>query len=183
MELRSERPLLLIDLAVPRDIDPDARDLAGVSLHDVDDVQTIVERNTSGREAEALRAEGILDSELARFETWLGSQEVVPTVAALRDRADEIVAKVLAENEARWEGMTDADRERVTLLARAIASRLLHEPTVRIKGIADREDSYVYVSVLRELFGLDAGAEPEAEEAGSAEVTSLDDHRRRAGER
>ena len=159
MELREERPLLLIDLAVPRDIDPEARDLPGVSLHDVDDVQAIVERNASGREAEALRAEAILDSELARFETWLGSQEVMPTVAALRDRADEVVAKVLSENESRWEGMTDADRERVALMARAIASRLLHEPTVRIKGIADREDSYVYVSVLRELFGLDAGTE------------------------
>ncbi len=180
MELREERPLLLIDLAVPRDIDPEARELPGVSLHDVDDVQAIVERNASGREAEALRAEGILDSELARFESWLGSQEVMPTVAALRERADEIVAKVLSENESRWEGVTDADRERVALMARAIASRLLHEPTVRIKGLADREDSYVYVSVLRELFGLDTGAE--AEDAG-AEVTSLDDHRRRAGER
>lgn len=180
MELRESRPLLLIDLAVPRDIDPDARELPGVSLHDVDDVQAIVERNASGREAEGRRAEAVLDSELARFETWLGSQEVVPTVAALRDRADEVVAKVLAENESRWEGMTEADRERVALMARAIASRLLHEPTVRIKGIADREDSYVYVSVLRELFGLDLDTEPE--DAG-AEVTSLDDHRRRAGDR
>ena len=187
MELREGRSLLLIDLAVPRDIDPGTRELAGVSLHDVDDVQAIVERNASGREAEARRAEAILDSELARFETWLGAQEVVPTVAALRDRADEIVAKVLAENESRWEGMTEADRERVGLMARAIASRLLHEPTVRVKGFADREDSYVYVSVLRELFGLDAGVEPEAEaddeETGSADVTSLDEHRRRAGER
>ena len=105
----------------------------------------------------------------------------MPTVAALRDRADEVVAKVLSENESRWEGMTEADRERVSLMARAIASRLLHEPTVRVKGIADREDSYVYVSVLRELFGLDDGVA--ADEDAGAEVTSLDDHRRRAGER
>ncbi|CAN5504615.1 glutamyl-tRNA reductase [soil metagenome] len=181
MELRESRPLLLIDLAVPRDIDPDTRELSGVSLHDVDDVQAIVERNTSGRQAEGRRAEAILESELARFETWLGAQEVMPTVAALRDRADEIVAKVLAENESRWEGMTDADRERVGLMARATASRLLHDPTVRVKAVADRDDAYVYVSVLRELFGLDTGVE--AEESAGAEVTSLDDHRRRAGDR
>src|SRR5262245_37243728 len=85
---RRGRPLLLIDLAVPRDIDPDCRELPGVSLYDVDDVQAIVERNASGREAEARKAAGILEAELARFERWLGSQEVLPTVAALRERAD-----------------------------------------------------------------------------------------------
>ena len=177
MEVRNRRPLLVIDLAVPRDIDPDCRDLEGVSLYDVDDVQAIVERNASGREVEARRAEGILDSELSRFESWLGSQEVVPTVAALRERAEEIVERVLAENEQRWESLSEADRERVALLARAVAQRLLHEPTLRIKGVADRDDSYLYVSALRELFGLDAGTEPES--SGEGGVTSLDERRRR----
>jgi glutamyl-tRNA reductase len=173
---RSGRPLLLIDLAVPRDIDPACRELEGVSLHDVDDVQAIVERNASGREAEARRAQGILDSELSRFERWLAAQEVTPTVAALRERADAIVAQVLAENDSRWEDLSAADRERVEVLARAIANRILHEPTVRIKGVADREDAYLQVSALRELFGLDAGTEPEAEDHG---VASLEDRRRR----
>jgi glutamyl-tRNA reductase len=175
VRLRGERPLLLIDLAVPRDIDPACRELTGVSLHDVDDVQAIVERNASGREAEARRAQGILDSELSRFERWLAAQEVTPTVAALRERADAIVAQVLAENESRWEDLSDADRERVELMARAIASRLLHEPTVRIKGVADRDDAYLQVSALRELFGLDTGTEPEGEAEG--EVTSLSERR------
>jgi glutamyl-tRNA reductase len=179
MANRGGKPLLLIDLAVPRDIDPETRELAGVTLNDVDDVQAIVERNTSGREAEAVRADGILDAELARFERWLASQEVIPTVSALRERADEVVARVLAENEGRWEGMTEADRDRVEMMARAIATRLLHEPTVGIKDIAGREDSYVYVSVLRELFGLDTGTEPSAE---GAQVTQLDSRRRHAGE-
>ena len=92
MAARDGRPLLLIDIAVPRDIEPACREIAGVSLHDVDDVQQIVERNASGREAEARRAEPILDAELDRFERWLASLEVVPTIAALRERADEIVA-------------------------------------------------------------------------------------------
>jgi glutamyl-tRNA reductase len=181
MESRKGRPLLLIDLAVPRDIDPACRELDDVSLHDVDDVQAIVERNASGREAEARRAQSLLESELARFERWLGSQEVMPTVAALRERADAIVSQVLDENDQRWESLSDADRERVEKLARAIASRLLHEPTLRIKEAADREDLYVSVSALRELFGLDAGTEPAADEG--AEVTSLEERRRRSDAR
>jgi glutamyl-tRNA reductase len=177
MKERNGRDLILIDLAVPRDIDPACRDLVGVTLHDVDDVQAIVERNVSGREAEARRAQAILDSELTRFESWLGSQEVLPTVGALRERANAIVDQVLAENDQRWESLSDADRERVDMLARAIASRLLHEPTLRIKSVADREDSYLYVSALRELFGLDAGTEPE--EGGASTVASLEERRRR----
>ena len=113
MATREGRPLLLIDIAVPRDIEPACREIAGVSLHDIDDVQQIVERNASGREAEARRAEPILDAELDRFERWLASLEVVPTIAALRERGDEIVRRVLAENEGRWESLSEADRERL----------------------------------------------------------------------
>jgi glutamyl-tRNA reductase len=102
---------------------------------------------------------------------------VMPTVAALRERADSIVSGVLAENATRWESLSATDRERVEQMARAIANRLLHEPTVRIKGIADHEDAYLQVSALRELFGLDAGTEPEVSE--SADVASLDERRRR----
>jgi glutamyl-tRNA reductase len=177
MEQREGRPLLLIDLAVPRDIDPECREIEGVSLFDVDEVQAIVEQNASGREAEARRAAAILDSELVRFERWLASQEVMPTVAALRARADSIVSQVLAENATRWESLSATDRERVEQLARAIANRLLHEPTIRIKGLADREDAYLQISALRELFGLDAGTEPQAAEG--ADVASLDERRRR----
>jgi glutamyl-tRNA reductase len=104
----------------------------------------------------------------------------MPTVAALRGRAEEVVERVLAENEGRWESLGDADRERVATLARAIVSRLLHEPTTRIKAVADRDDAYLYVSALRELFGLDVGTEPEG---GSANVTSLEERRRRSDRR
>jgi glutamyl-tRNA reductase len=179
MAQRDGAPLLVIDLAVPRDIDPECREIEGVSLYDVDEVQAIVERNASGREAEARRASAILDSELSRFERWLGSQEVMPTVTALRERADAIVSQVIAENATRWESLSATDRERVEMLARAIANRLLHEPTVRLKGAADRDDAYLQVSALRELFGLDAGTEPESEPGEGADVASLDERRRR----
>jgi glutamyl-tRNA reductase len=173
---RSGRPLLVIDLAVPRDVEPACREIPGVTLHDVDDVQQIAERNASGREAEAKRAEGILEAELAQFERWLASLEVVPTIAALRERADEIVRRVLAENEPRWESLSDADRERLELMAGAIASRLLHEPTLRIKRSADEEEAYVYLHALRELFGLDAGTAPA--EDSDATITPLRRERR-----
>ena len=117
----------------PRDIEPACREIPGVSVHDIDDVQQIVERNASGREAEAQRAERIIEAELDRFERWLASLEVVPTIAALRERGDEIVRRVLAENENRWESLGEADRERMEAMAKAIASRLLHEPTVRMR--------------------------------------------------
>jgi len=175
MAAREGRPLLLIDLAVPRDIHPGCRDLPGVSLHDMDDLQALVERNASGREAEARGAETLLRSELGRFERWMATQDAVPTVAALRKRADEVVAGVLAENEARWESMSAADRDRVAVLARAVASRLLHEPTLRLKRAADDDDAYLHVNALRELFGLDRETAPLGDE--DAEVHELRAHR------
>lgn len=171
MATRRGRPLLLVDIAVPRDIEPACREVTGVSLHDIDDVQQIVERNASGRETEAERAEPILAAEQDRFERWLASLEVVPTIASLRERGDDVARRVLAENEGRWESLAEADRERLEAMAKAIVSRLLHEPTLRMKRSAGSEDAYAYVSALRELFGLDAGTEPEGE--AGAKVTPL----------
>ena len=171
---REYRPLLLIDLAVPRDIDPSCREVTGVVVRDVDDVQQIADRNATGREVESRGAEVIVAAELARFERWLGSLEVLPTVASLRLRADDIVGRVIAENIGRFEDLSHADRIRVEAMARSIASRLLHEPTLRLKRAAEESDAYQQVAALRELFGLDAGTEPEGT---GAEVTPL---RRRA---
>ena len=171
MEERRERPLLAIDIAVPRDIEPSCREITGVSLHDIDDVQQIVERNASGREAEARRAERLIEIELDRFERWLAALEVVPTITAMRERGDEIVRRVLAENEGRWESLGEADRERLETMAKAIVSRLLHEPTLRMRRSAGSDEAYLYVSALRELFGLDVETEPEVE--GGASVTEL----------
>jgi glutamyl-tRNA reductase len=180
MEQRPERPLLAIDLAVPRDIEPACREIAGVTVHDIDDVQQIVERNASGREAESLKAERIIDAEVDRFERWLGLQEMVPTISALREHGDEVVRRVLAENEGRWENLSDADRERLEKMAKAIASRLLHEPTLRIRNSACSGESYFFISALRELFGLDVETEPEGEARGD-NVTELHRDRKQQG--
>jgi glutamyl-tRNA reductase len=178
MELREGRPLLLIDIAVPRDIDPTVRELTGITLYDMDDLQREVARNLSGREAEAARARAIVEQEVERYGDWLGSLDVVPTVAALRERGEEIVERVLRENENRWESLSDADRERVETLARAVVNRLLHEPTLRIKAAAEKGGSYVYLQALRELFGLDPDAPEYEVEERPAQVTSINDRRR-----
>jgi glutamyl-tRNA reductase len=180
MQQRGGRPLCLIDIAVPRDIDPSVRDLPGISLYDMDDLQREVARGLGTREAEAVRARQIVDQEVDRFSAWLASLDVVPTIAALRELGDGVVDQVLRENESRWESLSDEDRARVEVLARAIVNRLLHEPTLRLKGAVEGDRSYVYVQALRELFGL----EPEAPEyeAAPADVASLEDRRRRTNQ-
>jgi glutamyl-tRNA reductase len=170
---RGGRPLLLIDIAVPRDIDPAVRGLPGITLYDMDDLQHAVARNMSGREAEAVKAAHLIEGEVERFVQWVGSLEIVPTIAALRERGDEIVRQVLRDNDQRWESVSDNDRRRLEMMARAIVSRLLHEPTLRLKE-ADGDRAYVYVDAMRELFALDHSETPE-----SADVASLDDARRK----
>ena len=168
---RGGRPLLLIDLAVPRDIDPACAGLPGVELHDVDDLQAHVARTRSVRRAEATRAEGIVEEEIQAFAGWLGTLEVLPTVAALRARGDAIVAQVLADNAGRWESVSSRDEERIEAVAHAVANRLLHEPTLRLKQTgADRR--HTRLQVLRELFGLEEPAGAGAELEG-AEVRPL----------
>src|SRR5215210_5313435 len=155
MQARGGRPLLLIDIAVPRDIDPGVSDLEGVFLKDIDDLQRLVERRLSGREAEARRAEALLDHELDRFRRWLGTLDVVPTIAALHERGEAIAQQVLSENDPRWESLGQADRERLELVAATIVKRLLREPTLRLKARDDEQRTYAYVQALRELFGLE----------------------------
>ena len=168
---RHGRPLLLVDLAVPRDIDPACAELPGVTLLDIDGLQAQVRRHISVRQAEARSAEGIVEEEIQSFAGWLGSLEVLPTVTALRERGDQVVAQVLAENEGRWEALGERDRRRVEALARAIANRLLHEPTLRVKGL-DAAHRHARLQLLRELFGLEDAAAAEAAEQ-PAEVRRL----------
>ncbi len=173
MAEREARPLLLIDIAVPRDIEPECREVGAVSVYDIDDVQQIVERNAGTREAEATRAERIIETELDRFQKWLASLEVVPTITALCEHGDEVVRRGTAENENRWVDLGEADRARMELMAKAIASRILHEPTRRIRRAAGHDDAYQYVSALRELFGLDVETEVESEADAAGKVTEL----------
>ncbi|MEA2291735.1 MAG: glutamyl-tRNA reductase [Solirubrobacteraceae bacterium] len=172
MDARAGRPLLLIDLAVPRDIEPECGELPGVTLIDVDGLQAQLASSLTSRRGEARHAERIVEEEIQTFAGWLGSLEVTPTLRALRTRGDAVVDRLLAENEGRWEALTDRDRERVETLARAAVSRLLHEPTVRVKGL-EPDQRHARLQLLRELFDLEEPAEGDAEAGRAAEVRTL----------
>ncbi|MFL5826507.1 MAG: glutamyl-tRNA reductase [Thermoleophilaceae bacterium] len=150
------RRLVIVDTAVPRDVDPAARELPGVTLYDLDDVQRSAERNLVTRAQEAKRAEPIIDEEVAHFGRWLASLDVVPTISALRQRGTAAVDRALRENESRWRALTAEDRARVELLAHAVVSDLLHEPTLRLRQAGERGTSALYSETLSELFGLGA---------------------------
>ena len=153
MRERRDRPLLLVDIAVPRDIEPACGDLDGVTLRDIDDLQAVVARNLSSRAAEVPRAEAVIAEEIERFAAWLGQLDVRPTIAALRERGDQIVEQVLADNAERWESASHADLARIEALAHSVAGRLLHEPTLRLKSL-EAGRGHGSIELLRELFGL-----------------------------
>jgi glutamyl-tRNA reductase len=169
---RPERPLLLIDIAVPRDVEADCAELDGVSLYDIDDLQAVLARNISTRESETPRAQEIVDEEIHRFARWLGQVETLPTVSALREHGNAIVEQVLAENAGRWESPTPRDLVRIEAVARAVMSRLLHEPTIRLRSLSEAR-GHASLELVRELFGLRDDAPAEQESAELAEVHDL----------
>jgi glutamyl-tRNA reductase len=184
MEARLHRPLLLIDLAVPRDIDSSCAEITGVSLYDIDDLQAVIARNRRVRQAEARKAEGIIEEEIQHFATWLGSLEVLPTIAALRARATEIAVGAVQENSGKWETASPRDLERVDALARAIVNRVLHDPTVRMKELRD-DRVHARMALVRDLWGLEdesprtESVSDESELESLAEVRTLPQRRRR----
>ena len=147
---RKGRPLFLIDLAVPRDVDPAVNDLDGCYLYDIDDLEAVVEAGLSGRRREAERAEGIVTEEAERFRAWQASLEVVPTIASLRARAEAIRSAELSKAK-----LTDAERETVDSITSQILNKLLHLPTVRMKEAAAAADAVLYADAVRHLFGLE----------------------------
>jgi glutamyl-tRNA reductase len=173
MRERAQRPLLLIDIAVPRDIDPACAEIEGVTLYDIDDLQAVIARNLEGRAGEVPRAEAIVEEEIRRFARWLGQLDALPTVTALREHANAIVEQVLAENAGSWESASPRDLARVEAITRAVMSRLLHEPTIRLRSFSE-ERGHGTLELVRELFGLDADALERAQRpAELAEVHEL----------
>ncbi len=182
MRERDGRQLLLIDIAVPRDVDPACGELEGVSLYDIDDLQAVIARNLSTRAEETPRALEIVEEEIHRFARWLGQLDSLPTVSALRAHGEEIVTQVLAENSGRWEAASERDLARVEAIARAVMSRLLHEPTIRLRSLSE-DRGHASLELVRELFGLREDA-PAPERVGelSSELAEVHDLPARAPE-
>src|SRR5262249_23644003 len=123
---RPNRPMLLIDIAVPRDLEASIGDLPGVTLHDIDDLDQVVEATMNGRRLEAELAERVVAEELERFATWRRTVAAAPTIASLRHRAEAVRRQELARLEGRWDSLSEADRARVDALTQAIVGKLLH---------------------------------------------------------
>ncbi len=149
---RKGRPLLLVDLAVPRDLDPAINELEGCFLYDVDDLEAVVTETLSGRRGEAARAERLVAEEADRFREWQASLDVVPTIASLRTLVEEIRDSELARAGGK---LSQREREHVESVTSQILAKLLHLPTIRMKEAAAAADGVVYADVVRHLFGLE----------------------------
>jgi glutamyl-tRNA reductase len=174
MQERGGRPLVLIDIAVPRDIEAACGELPGVTLYDIDDLQAVVARNMSVREGERTQANAIVEDEIVRFARWMGQLDVRPTITALREQGTAIVEAVLAENSGRWETVSPRDLARIDAVARAVMQRLLHEPTVRLKGMQEHGSTTGHgrLQLVRELFALDEGTSAGDEKPAAGDVVT-----------
>jgi glutamyl-tRNA reductase len=151
---RKGAPLFLIDLAVPRDVEPSVGELDGCFLYDIDDLEAVVAESLAGRHREAERAEAIVAAEAKRFREWQASLDVVPAIASLREHAEAIRTAELAKAEGRLGGLSESERRTVDSLTSQIVNKLLHGPIVRAKEAAALE-GVGYADALRHLFGLD----------------------------
>jgi glutamyl-tRNA reductase len=151
---RRGRPLLFVDLAVPRDVDPSLSTIDGCFVYDIDDLEAVVEASLAGRRVEAVRAEQIVAVEAERFREWQASLAVVPAIASLHARAEEIRAGELAKAEGRLGRLPESERKLVESMTSQIVAKILHLPTVRMKEAAAGADGVVYADVVRHLFGL-----------------------------
>ena len=149
MAARNGRPLLLIDIAVPRDVDPTVREIPGVHLFDIDDIETVAQDGLRGRQREVRRVEAIIEEEVADFLEWWRSLDVVPIIAALRQRAESIRHRELERALRRLPRLDDEARQRIEAMTAAIVKKMLDRPIARLK---DGADTGLYMEALQDLF-------------------------------
>jgi glutamyl-tRNA reductase len=152
IKIRKHRPMVLVDIAVPRDIEPEAAELEGIYLYTVDDLKGVIEDNMLNRKQAALQAEEIIDTQVTRFMEWLGTLDAVSTIRALRDQAASIQDEVLLEARLKLRGGADPDRV-LQEAAHALTSKLMHAPSTQLRtaGAEGRGD---LLDAAQELFNL-----------------------------
>jgi glutamyl-tRNA reductase len=171
MRPRQERPLFVIDIGLPRDVDPAAGNLEQVFLYNIDDLQGIVKENLARRSGELERAEGIVEEEAAKFTSWLQSREVIPTVIALRERFEAIRRAELARLEPKLAGLPPEARERLEEVTHRLVQKLLLAPTEGLKSLREEGTVASYSDAVNRLFRL--GSDSEEERLPAARVTPL----------
>jgi glutamyl-tRNA reductase len=152
MKERKNRPVFIIDISVPRNIDPGINKIDNVYLYDVDDLQEVVDTNIHGRKKEAEKAEKIIDEEAEKFIRWMSSLNSVPTIVALRQRAEEIKAEELEKFRKRFPDLDEEKTKAVAYLAASITNKLIHPPTVALKE--DSEDRDELIAMIKKLYDL-----------------------------
>ncbi len=156
---RRRDPLFLIDIALPRDIDPECARLGDAFVYNIDDLNGVVSTNLEERMREAERAEVIIAEEMIAFETWLDSMAVVPTVAAIRAKAERVRTEELEKAMKRLGGLSEKELKTVEMMSQAIVNKMLHGPTERLKQVSGERYGVGYIEAARYLYGLDSNPE------------------------
>jgi glutamyl-tRNA reductase len=164
MRPRRSRPLFIIDIAMPRDVEAGVGNLDQVFLYNIDDLQTIVKENLARRSAELEEAESIVAAEVARFTGWMQSRDIIPTVVALRQRFENIRQSELRRLEPKLSGLPPEARARVDEITRLIVEKLLLTPTEQLKAVTDETTVATYADALNQLFALAAEEQARAAE-------------------
>ena len=173
MRPRRNRPLFIIDIAVPRDVEAAVGNLDQVFLYNIDDLRTIVNENLARRGGELERAEAIVEEEVSRFTAWMQSREIVPTVVALRRRFEAIRQSELSRLEPKLSGLPPEARARVDEITRLIVEKLLLTPTEQLKAVSNEAMVVAYADALNRLFSLAQDqAARESPEKSESEVPS-----------
>jgi glutamyl-tRNA reductase len=152
---RHNRPLFFIDIAVPRDIDPEINRLSNSYVYDIDDLQGIVDENVEDRNKEAIKGERIVDEAVLSFRHWYESLEVIPTIVELRKKVEEIAKGELEKTLHAVKHLSADDLNAISRMTEAMVNKILHDPTMLLKSSGRHEDKSVYLDVTRKLFKLD----------------------------
>jgi len=155
MRSRRNRPLFFIDIAVPRDIDPAINRLTNAYVYDIDDLKEIIEENIEDRQREAVAGERIVDEAVIRFRQWRESLDVVPTIVALRKKMEGIVTEEIERTVGGLNHLSDNDRTAFKRMIPSLVNKMLHDPTLFLKGDGGHGDRAVYLDMTRKLFRLD----------------------------
>lgn len=153
MKERKQRQVFIIDISVPRNIDPEINELENVYLYNIDDLQGVVDANIFERKKEAEKAERIVEEEVEKFMKWQASLDSVPTIVALREKAEEIKKEELEKLLNKLNHINEQEREAIESMANSIINKLIHPPTAALKESS--EDKEVLVALIRKLYGLD----------------------------
>jgi len=155
MRKRRNRPLFFVDIAVPRDIDPELNRLSNVYVYDIDDLKGVIEENIEDRNREAIRAERIIDEAVIRFRHWLESLSVVPTIVALRRKLDAIATAELGKSLQALDHLSEQDRNVLDRMVQSMINKVLHDPTMWLKSEGTASDRAAALDITRKLFKLD----------------------------